>query len=64
MKCEFEQVKWITNNYQKKYRKEVVYVDKQIEILGRDLTKQFKIRSTEGIFQKKILHPYTWYRFC
>ena len=43
MKCEFEQVKSITNNYQKKYRKEVVYVDKQIEIL-----------SPEGICQKKV----------
>ena len=63
MKCEFEQVKWITNNYQKKYRKEVVYVDKQIEILGRDLIRQFKIRSPEGIFQKKVWGPYTWYRF-
>ena len=54
MKCEFEQVKYITNNYQKKYRKEVVYVDKRIEILGRDLTRKFKIRSPEGIFQKKV----------
>ena len=54
MKCEFEQAKCITKNYQKKYRKEVVYVDKQIEILGKDLTRQFKIRSPEGIFQKKV----------
>ena len=26
---------------------------KQIEILGRDLTRQFKMKSPEGIFQKK-----------
>ena len=35
MKSEFKQVKLITNNYQKKYRKEDVYVDMQIEILGK-----------------------------
>ena len=30
-----------------------MFNDKQFEILDRDLTRQFKIRSPEGIFQKK-----------